>query len=192
MAEVLDFDELNVLENNVDEMVEDIGGIIDDPNRTAIIGEIEDDLEELLIMAYIFGQDYVNRKLGTDVKATAEEMEDTVFQKIDGEDWRDRIRQHIEEGDLGMVKTVIRTESNRVYNTAVGNSVDDSGETDVQKTWVTMGDEKVRDTHWHLEGVKVPYGEKFYAIDGDSATAPGRFTMPENNINCRCTLRISK
>ena len=192
MAEVLDFDELNVLESNVDEMVEDIGGIIDDPNRTAIIGEIEDDLEELLIMAYIFGQDYVNRTLGTEVKATAEEMEETVFQKIDGEDWRDRIRKHIEEGDLGMVKTVIRTESNRVYNTAVGNSVDDSGETDVQKTWVTMGDEKVRDTHWHLEGVKVPYREKFYAIDGDSATAPGRFTMPENNINCRCTLRISK
>lgn len=192
MAEALGFDELNVLENNVDEMVEDIGGIIDDPNRSAILGEIEDDLEELLIMAYIFGQDYVNRTLGTDVKATTAEMEKAVYQEIDGEDWRDRIRKHIEEGDLGMVQTVIRTESNRVYNTAVGNSVDDSGETDIKKTWVTMGDDRVRDTHWHLEGVTVPYGEKFFATDGDSATAPGRFTMPENNINCRCTLRISK
>ncbi len=191
MAEVLDFDELNVLESNVDEMVEDIGGIIDDPNRTAIIGEIEDDLEELLIMAYIFGQDYVNRTLGTEVKATAEEMEETVFKQIDGEDWRDRIRQHIEEGDLGMVKTVIRTEADRVYNEAVLDIAEDSGVENLNKTWETMADDRVRDPHMRLHGVRVPINSYFW-VDGERALAPHGFGVPELDCGCRCRLRISK
>jgi hypothetical protein len=51
-----------------------------------------------------------------------------------------------------------------------------------------MDDDRVRDTHMFLEGVEVPMGERFYTFDGDSAMIPGDFALPENNINCRCTL----
>ena len=191
MAETLGFDELNVLEADVDEMVEDIGGIIEDPNRTAIIADIEDDLEELLIMAYVFGQDYVNRTLDTDIKADTQKIQDAVFQKIDGKDWRDRIRQHIEDGDLGMVQTVIRTETERVYNEAVLDLAEESGEPGLKKTWETMADDRVRDAHTILHGVKVPIDSYFW-VDGARALAPHGFGVPELDCNCRCRLRISK
>lgn len=58
----------------------------------------------------------------------------------------------------------------------------------VEKVWATMEDERVRETHNFLDGVSVPLGTLFVAIDGDSARYPGDFTKAENNTNCRCTL----
>ena len=58
----------------------------------------------------------------------------------------------------------------------------------VEKVWATMEDERVRETHNFLDGVGVPLGTLFVAIDGDSARYPGDFAKAENNTNCRCTL----
>ena len=62
----------------------------------------------------------------------------------------------------------------------------------VKKTWVTMADEKVRATHDYLEGETIPFEDDFYTFDGDYASRPGGFLFPENNINCRCRLILSK
>jgi hypothetical protein len=59
------------------------------------------------------------------------------------------------------------------------------------KTWVTMMDDRVRDTHDYLEGETVGIGEDFYTYDGDHASAPGLFELAENNVNCRCELLFS-
>ena len=59
------------------------------------------------------------------------------------------------------------------------------------KSWITMMDEKVRDTHQYLEGMTVGIDEDFYTYDGDHAPAPGLFEFPENSINCRCELLFS-
>ena len=56
------------------------------------------------------------------------------------------------------------------------------------KTWHTMGDNKVRETHWPMDGVTVGIDEFFtvggfdmlYPMDGEHG-AP-----PEEIINCRC------
>lgn len=61
----------------------------------------------------------------------------------------------------------------------------------LSKTWVTMLDEKVRDTHQYLEGMTVPLDDEFYTYDGDHAQAPGGFTAAQNNCGCRCMLDIS-
>lgn len=61
----------------------------------------------------------------------------------------------------------------------------------IVKKWVTMEDEKVRDTHEFLNGVKVDLDEKFYTFDGDSAMYPSDFTLARNNVNCRCVLSFS-
>jgi hypothetical protein len=59
-----EFDELNVLEKNVDAFVENVESIANEPNRAMMRDEIEDDLEDLLIMAYAMGNDYAKRVLG--------------------------------------------------------------------------------------------------------------------------------
>ena len=62
---------------------------------------------------------------------------------------------------------------------------------DVYKTWQTMQDDRVRETHDYLEGMTIPLKEKFKTLDMDEADAPGGFTLPENNVNCRCWLSYS-
>lgn len=61
----------------------------------------------------------------------------------------------------------------------------------LSKTWMTMLDEKVRDTHQYLEGMTIPLDDEFYTYDGDHAQAPGGFTSAAENCNCRCQLDIS-
>lgn len=88
------------------------------------------------------------------------------------------------------------TEAHRVLNEAILDSAleyaKNNPNTTVTKTWVTMLDDRVRETHDYLEGVTVPVDSRFYTFDGDSAMAPGGFSKPQNSINCRCILRISK
>ena len=54
-----------------------------------------------------------------------------------------------------------------------------------------MGDERVRDTHSPLEGITVGLNDLFYTWDGDAAMAPGGFTLPQNNVNCRCWITLT-
>lgn len=186
-----EFDELNVLESRQDEMVENLGSIIDEPNRTMMTKEVEDDLEDLLVMAYVLGSDYANRVLGTEVKPTEEEVREAVYHRIENEDFKDRIRKHLASGDYGLAETVIRTESDRVYNDAVLKTAEDSG-VDAYKQWKTREDDRVRHTHSYIDNVRVPLKDKFFTIDGDSALYPGNFSNVENNANCRCHIRITR
>ena len=55
-----------------------------------------------------------------------------------------------------------------------------------------MMDERVRDTHYPLEGVTIDMDDDFYTFDGDFASEPGAFMLPENNINCRCYLQYTR
>ena len=61
-----------------------------------------------------------------------------------------------------------------------------TGDFGVTKTWGTMLDESVRETHSYLESVSVPLEEEFFTFDGDHAPYPGLFQKAENNVNCRC------
>ena len=90
--------------------------------------------------------------------------------------------------DLSGMERLIESEGNRLYNEGVLKAGEGIAKT---KTWVTMGDERVRDTHWYLEGMTIPYDEEFVTYDGDSALAPGGFSDPSNNCSCRCWLEIN-
>lgn len=92
-------------------------------------------------------------------------------------------------GGISLQDAIIRiaeTETHRDANTAALETATRAGAT--SKTWVTMLDDRVRDTHIPLEGVSVPIDAEFYTWDGDHAQAPGLFEFAENNINCRCEL----
>lgn len=191
-----EFDELNNLEASVEDLVSNVESIREEPNRAMMGREIEDDLEELLIMAYVMGSDYANRVLETEVDRDVSKMSAVINAPIEGKTWKDRVREHVADGDFGMIETVIRTETDRVYNEAVEEMAEDIVEEtdvkDVYKTWVTMHDDRVRETHDVIEGLTIPLNKRFYTLDGDSALRPMGFTDAHNNINCRCRLKLSR
>ena len=182
-----------------------------------------DEILEMLIMAYMFGNESANTMLfGPDIVDTidpdepnrpvridVDDMEKSVFKDIAGKDWEQRVSEYY-DSDSGTVDDVIRvvdTDMNRIYNDSVldvgekANSgrvewtnedvpaPDPNGK--VMKTWVTMADDRVRDTHDYLEGTSVPVDSRFYTFDNDYARYPGDFQLPQNNINCRCRISLS-
>jgi hypothetical protein len=83
---------------------------------------------------------------------------------------------------------ILATESHRMINEVKLEFAEEyskrTGKRLVKK-WYTMRDNAVRDTHKKLNGAIVGLNELF-ETDGDSAIAPGLFSSPANNINCRC------
>lgn len=95
-------------------------------------------------------------------------------------------------GGISLQDAIIRiaeTETHRDANTAALETATRAGAT--SKTWVTMLDDRVRDTHNYLEGVTVSINEDFYTFGGAHAQAPGMFGVPEEDVNCRCELLFS-
>lgn len=144
----------------------------------------------MLIDMYLLGWSDVS-----DTEADPDTMYDSVYQEVAGETWEQRIREYVlGGGTVGEIARVIDTESHRVLNQGIYDSADELQRTQgvrLNKTWRTMLDNRVRDTHDYLEGVTIPLHDWFYTYDGDSALAPGGFSKPENVINCRCVLQIT-
>lgn len=180
---------------------------------------IIDEILEMLIMAYMYGNEAANTMLyGSDVvdqivpeqdgpnrviDIDTDDMNRAVFKIIAGKNWEQRITEYLddENGTVDDVIRVVDTDMNRIYNDSilnVGERAEDEEPADgaqkptVMKKWVTMADDRVRDTHDYLEGTSVPVNRRFYTFDGDSAMYPGGFELPQNNINCRCRISISQ
>ena len=182
-----------------------------------------DEILEMLIMAYMYGNESANTMLfGPDIVDTidqdepnrpvridVDDMNKSVFKDIAGKDWEQRVSEYY-DSDSGTVDDVIRvvdTDMNRIYNDSVldvgekanAGRVEWSNEdlpapdtkARVMKTWVTMADDRVRDTHDYLEGMTVPVDGRFWTFDSDYARYPGDFQLPQNNINCRCRISLS-
>ena len=150
--------------------------------------EFCDYLEFILCLIYAYGwQDAeeivgpVPFRDGLDDKA--------VNLEIEGKTFRERIR---EDSTPEEVLRIIDTESHRDYNAGVYDAADLSGVQGVRKRWHTMMDDRVRDTHDYLEGMEVRLEDRFYTYDGDSALYPGGFSLPDNNINCRCWVILER
>lgn len=179
---------------------------------------IIDEILEMLIMAYMYGNEAANTMLyGPDVvdqivpeqegpnrviDIDTDDMNRAVFKVVAGKNWEQRITEYLddENGTVDDVIRVVDTDMNRIYNDSilnVGERAEDDEPADgmpkvgVTKTWETMMDERVRSTHFGLQSVSVPVNGRFHTWDGDSARYPGDFTDPNNNINCRCRIRLS-
>lgn len=178
-----EIDELTVL---VDRLSTEIEGLSKEEQKK----KCEDEILEVLIMAYVLGFNSIESPVGFDIDI--DQMYDAIFEKIKGETFADRIRKHIDEGTWNRetMKFLVETEYHRDEETGRfhrAKGINDRG-IPVMKVWMTMLDDRVRDTHVYLEGTEVPLDEKFYTFDGDSALFPGGFELAENNVNCRCEL----
>ena len=159
-----------------------------------------DEILDMLIMAYVYGTEDADEELTVMEEVVTDEMYNAVWLEIAGRNWEQRIREYFDDpnGTVDDIMRVVETDTNRIYNDAVLNvgrktseKIAPSGRV-VTKTWNTMLDDRVRDTHEYIESVTVPIDKRFYTFDGDSAMAPGGFTDPQNNINCRCSITLNR
>lgn len=166
----------------------------DSENAASRIVQVTDDVLSLLIHAYILGIEHASIMLGYDLTADASNMEKAIYFTIEGKDFRDRVVDHLMNKDLQGLQTLVESEFHRVYNVAVQDGAMQfisKGNLGVSKTWQTVGDEKVRDTHAYMEGQRVDLEDEFYSYDGDHASYPGGFRKAKNNVNCRCRIILS-
>lgn len=194
----LRFDELNALKTEISEVIEAV-------KNGERYEEIKRKFEECLFWFYVDGFSSGILQMGED-KDIPNGYEFLDIRYPDGETVMEKFEQYVKDGDVNRLSALMDSEAHRMYNTgslqAVGIETDtETGmpiipetptESGIKKTWVTMGDEKVRDTHWYLEGQTIPLEEEFVTYDGDSALAPSMFTTAENNANCRCVLFYSR
>lgn len=168
--------------------------LADGEDLQAKIAQIVDDVLSLLIRAYRLGIAHASIMLGVDQEVDVKKMEEAIYWVIEGKDFTDRVADHVTTQDLAGLQNLVESEFHRVYETAIQDAAEDFvayGDFGAEKTWVTVGDEKVRATHLYLDGRTVPVEEDFYTFDGDHAAYPGGFSKPENNVNCRCTVRLT-
>ena len=162
----------------------------DTPITDFEITDIIDDLLDIFLLAVANGTISINDKFGTDYRPTATQIEKMIYEKVDGASWEDRIRTWYENG--GTAADIIRiaeTESHRIGNETAYEAAKAVGAK--RKIWLTMLDDKVRDTHVYLESVSVGINDDFYTYDSDHAPYPGAFGKAENNVGCRCEVEYS-
>ena len=182
MANILPFDELNVLKESLSEHFAD-GRIKSRKDKD----DIEDMLLDLFLLAFARGRVVTEMRFPSNWNPDSDEVMRTVDANIAGETWRQRVEDYYENGgSVGDIIRIAETETHRIANTAAIHAARVGGAT--MKTWATMLDDRVREQHEWLEGVTVGIDDEFVTYDGDHALAPGLFELPENNINCRCEL----
>lgn len=103
------------------------------------------------------------------------------------------------DGDYKKAIRIVRTETGRVREAGhlesakeINNALE-QGVTDVRlvKTWRTMGDGKVRDTHGPMDGTTVAMDEAFTLPSGVKTQAPQQSGVASEDINCRCFVKYS-
>ena len=183
MKSILPMDELNRL----DETFREQFGYGELPKDKAVMKAVEDLLEDFFLYAFAMANDVTNENLSSDYQPSLEDVMSVVDAEVAGKTWRERVEDYFSNGGTGAdISRIADTETHRIANTAAFNTAKRAGAT--AKTWVTMADERVRDTHSYLELETVGIDEDFYAWDGTHAPAPGMFGVPEQDINCRCEL----
>jgi hypothetical protein len=161
--------------------------------------QFRDDLEEyiewLLIEAYSYGNVQARADLGLLDESrdymNPDKIQAAIDKRVADKTAFERLAEYAED-DTSTVEDfqrVAETDATRVYNTAVLDTAEETKIPGIKKRWVTAEDDRVRDAHRWLDGVVVPLDAKFY-VDGDSAYAPGGFSDPALNCNCRCEISL--
>ena len=187
MASILPMDELNRVDSEIRERFGDESLQKRDKRDEE---DIIDELLDLFLLAYAMGNSVTNDNLSSNYEPSVDDVMKVIDAEVAGKTWRERVEDYFSSGGTGAdIARIADTEMHRIANTAALDTAKRAGAT--SKTWVTMADERVRDSHQYLEGMTVGIDEDFYTYDGDHAPAPGLFELPENSINCRCELLFS-
>jgi hypothetical protein len=186
MTSILPFDELN----RFNEEIRQRFGDAQLTDRREEEEDIIDELLDLFLLAYAMGNEVTNENLSSNWMPPVDEVMQVVDAEIEDKTWRERVEDYFANGGTGAdIARIADTEMHRIANTAAFDTAKRAGAT--KKTWVTMLDNRVREEHQYLEGQTIDIDDEFYTYDGDHASAPGLFTLAQNNVNCRCELLFS-
>lgn len=153
------------------------------------VAQIIDDLLSMLILAYNAGMDATAQNLDADLSVDLDALEDALYTSIDGKTFEQRVQEYVLAQDMAGLSVVAASEYHRLYNAGAYDGAKQFGRTQglgITKRWVTVRDDRVRETHRYLEGMSVDVDEEFYTSDGDHAPYPGAFRKAKNNVGCRC------
>lgn len=191
---LMPFDELNTFRQMVTEYKTEP---LTNDEKERLRDDIEEYIEYLLFEAYTYGNVQAMQDLGLLDRDPADlidrdVMEQTINEPIADKTYKQRISEYLdaEDSTIEDFQRVAETDATRVYNAGVVDGGKASGVPGVMKQWITMEDDRVRSTHEYLQSMTVPLDSDFYTYDNDHARAPGLFTLPENNIGCRCTITL--
>lgn len=171
------FDELNAIE-----IMLTAGGLDKEYARKVFRDTLED--------AYLEGYAASEYMIQQEEEIDEELLLLALDKEYDGISIYDKFDTYYDEGDVDSLKVLMDSEFHRCYGQGGMDMALHSGK-QVLKTWETMQDDRVRETHDFLDGVTIPLGEKFVTLDMDEAMFPGDFKLPENVVNCRCWLSYS-
>jgi hypothetical protein len=175
---ILPIDEINALEDRLRVHFNDEGKIKSKQDAEDII----DELLDLFLLSYAMGVDSVGVE-----QPPLETVEKTLYERIDGETWVDRVWDYYDNG--GTVYDIARigaTEAHRDANAAAYDAARNAGMT--KKVWHCMKLDTSRDTHVYLDGVTVPIDGSFYSYKGGQTLYPGQWGIAEEDCNCLCWL----
>jgi hypothetical protein len=176
--------------NRLDEEIRQRFGDAQLTDRREEEEDIIDELLDLFLLAYAMGNSVTNDNLSSNYSPSVDDVMEVVDAKVAGKTWRERVEDYFANGGTGAdITRIADTEMHRIANTAALDTAKRAKAKN--KTWVTMLDDRVRDTHDYLEGVTVGIDDDFITYDGDRASAPGLFSLASNNVNCRCELLFS-
>lgn len=154
-----------------------------------VVDNFIDSVEDLFEMDYFYGVTDISMQLGKSLEPDFTDMEKSINKVIEGKDYKQRIREYMADGTPADIARVIGTDAHRIYNDAMYDQATKNGAT--KKTWQTMKDLRVRDSHDYLEGVTIPIDAEFYTYKGNKTQYPGQFGVAEEDVNCRCWLTYS-
>lgn len=188
MTSILPFDEINRFTETLKERFPSGKLVNEDGNLVKADEEdIIDEMLDIFLLAYAMGNSVTNENLSSNWMPPVDEVMKVVDERVAGKTWRERVEDYFaNDGSVDDLVRIVETETHRDANTAALDTAKKAGAKN--KTWVTMGDEKVRDPHQYLDGVTIGIDDEFITYDGGHAKAPGLFGIPELDINCRCIL----
>ena len=190
MASILPFDELNSFIEKLRSMFPD-GKLPTKEEAREKEEDIIDEMLDLFLLAYAQGNSVTSETLSFDWTPSVDDAMEVIDKEVAGKTWRQRVEDYFANGgSVGDLIRIAETETHRDANESALSTAKRAGAK--SKTWVTMMDDKVRETHDYLEGVTVGIDDEFITYDGDKAYAPGMFSLAANNANCRCELLFSK
>jgi len=99
-----------------------------------------------------------------------------------------RLREKFEDMTGSQAERIARTEVVGSSNAANLAAYQISGLVD-EKEWLAVSDEQTRETHADMDGQRRKLDEPFTTPTGLETQGPGLFGRPEEDINCRCTVR---
>lgn len=136
--------------------------------------------------AYLNGVNEANTQLCGVAEASPQRFVEQALKPIAGKTFADRIDEYSQTADIEAIYRVADTDSHRLYvEGELDTAIADGAKV---KTWHTMEDFRVRDTHDYLEGVTVGIDDVFATYTGAETYYPGEFGIAEEDVNCRCWL----